>query len=110
MASVDSDKPREIMTSVISTEEVVKSPKPGESLSVCDTIQRQEASKRGDVHDISRSQSEHSTNSDNQIILTKDENTCTNIVTEQPSMHANLDKLAQDSNKADAMICYLEII
>jgi hypothetical protein len=107
MASVDSDKPREIMTSVISTEEVVKSPKPGESLSVCDTIQRQEASKRGDVHDISRSQSEHSTNSDNQIILTKDENTCTNIVTEQATMHANLDKLAQDSNKADAIICYL---
>jgi hypothetical protein len=49
MASVDSDKPREIVTSVISTEEVVKSPKPGETLSVRDTIQKQEASKRGDV-------------------------------------------------------------
>lgn len=108
VASMDLDKPRENMTSARSTEEVVKSPKPGETLSVRDTIQRQEASKRGDVHDISRSQSEHSTNSNSQLILTKDEDTCNNILTEQATMHANLaDKLAEDSNKTDAMICYL---
>jgi hypothetical protein len=42
--------------------------------------------------------------------FTQKTRTRTNIVTEQATMHANLDKIAQDSNKADAMICYLEII
>lgn len=64
--SMDSDKPRENMTSAISA---------GETLSLCDKIQMQEASKLRDVHDILRPQSGHSTNSNNQLLHTKDEDT-----------------------------------
>jgi hypothetical protein len=57
--SMDSDKPRENMTSAISA---------GETLSLCDKIQKQEASKLRDVHDILRPRSGHSTKSNNQLL------------------------------------------